>query len=55
MPSSLSQLATNLEDYPRLKELFPQVWDVQGDVQLLTRKGVYPYDCVDSFQKFQET
>ena len=55
MPSSLSQLATNLEDCPHLKELFPQVWDVQGDLQLLTRKGVYPYDYVDSFQKFQET
>ena len=55
MPSSLSQLATNLEDYPHLKELFSQVWEVQGDLQLLTRKGVYPYDYSDSFQKFQKT
>ena len=55
MPFSLSQLATNLEDYPHLKELFPQVWDVQGDFKLLTKKGVYPYDYVDSFEKFNNT
>ena len=55
MPSSLSKLTSNLEDYPYLKELFPQFWDVQGDLQLLTRKDFYPYSYVDSFQKFQET
>ena len=42
MPSSLSKLTSNLKDYPHLKQLFPQVWDVQGDLQLLTRKCVYP-------------
>ena len=54
--SGLGKLVTNLKDYPHLKELFPEVWDVQEeDLQLLTRKGVFPYSYLDSFQKFQET
>ena len=57
MASSLSSLASNLEDYPHLKELFAVDWiDVEEeDLKLLTRKGVYPYDYMDTFSKFQET
>ena len=57
MSSSLSALANNLEDFPHLEELFPSIWNgfVKEDLKLLTRKGVYPYCYMDSFNKFQET
>ena len=27
----------------------------EGDTDLLIRKGVYPYDYIDNFDKFNET
>ena len=48
MNSSLEKLAKNLTDYPYVKQEF-------GDkCGLITRKGVYPYDYLDSFDKFDE-
>ena len=29
--------------------------DKRGDLDLLTEKGVYPYDYIDDFEKFNET
>ena len=53
MPFPLEKLADNLATYPILEELFPEVWGVK-DVNLLKKKGVYPYDYMDSFERFQE-
>ena len=54
MNASLEKLITNLskqglDKFPILKRHYPQ------HVELLTRKGVYPYDYIDSVDKFEET
>ena len=48
MNSSLANLVKNLgkDDLHFLKRFFP------NDVDLLSRKGVFPYEWVDSFEKF---
>ena len=48
MNSSLENLVKNLEkkDLHCLKRFFPE------EVDLLSRKGVYPYEFMDSFEKF---
>ena len=38
----------------RFSERNPYV-DKRGDLDLLTEKGVYPYDYIDDFEKFNET
>ena len=50
MASSLEKLANNLSNYPILQKHFkgPQL-------ELVKRKGVYPYDYMDSFEKLSET
>ena len=51
MASSLDSLSKNL-----LREQFREMDKVfEGDTDLLIRKGVYPYDYMDSFDKFNET
>jgi len=52
MCSSLHQLTKNLdnEQYVNLKKYYP------GErFDLLTQKGAYPYDCIDSVKKLNET
>ena len=50
MPSSLAELASNLTDYKNLKMFF------EGrKLELLKRKGVYPYDYMNSLEKLSET
>lgn len=52
MSSSLEQLVNNLpkEKLKYTSEVF------QGKaVDLMAQKGVYPYDYMDSFEKFKET
>ena len=51
MASSLDALCKNLsrEQFREMKEVF------EGDTDLLIRKGVYPYDYMDNFDKFNET
>ena len=51
MASSLDSLSKNLsrEQFREMKKVF------EGDTNLLIRKGVYPYDYMDSFERFNET
>lgn len=49
MASSLDSLLKNLVDHPNLKKFY------SGEqLQLLLKKGVYPYECVDSVERFNE-
>ena len=50
MASSLEKLVGNLEkeQLVEMKKFFGEKAD------LLSRKGVYPYDFMDSFEKFEE-
>lgn len=45
---SLSNLACNLEDHPFTRSYFGE------DYELMKRKAVYPYDYMDSFERFKE-
>ena len=51
MASSLDSLSKNLsrEQFREMKKVF------EGDTDLLIRKGVYPYDYMDNFERFNET
>ena len=51
LQTSLANLVGNLqpEDFKNTKEIF------KDNVDLLTRKGVYPYDYVSSIEKLSET
>ena len=53
MASSLDKLANNLSDdqCKNLRKFFKD----DDQFKLLRRKGVYPYEYVDSFDKFNET
>ena len=51
MASPLSNLASNIKNLPNLKSHFSN----QEDIDLLSQKGIYPYDYMDSFEKFKET
>ena len=50
MASSLSRLASNLTSYPDLQRYF-----VGKQLELVRRKGVYPYDYMDCFERLDET
>ena len=51
LQTSLANLVGNLQpdDFHNTKEIFRE------NVELLTRKGVYPYDYVSSIEKLSET
>ena len=51
LQTSLANLVGNLQpdNFDNTKEIF------KGNVNLLTRKGVYPYDYVSSLEKLSET
>ena len=53
MSSSLDKLANNLpkESFKYTSEIFKK----EKHFNLITKKGVYPYDYMDSFDKFNET
>jgi hypothetical protein len=56
--TSLDELATNLskigmEKFKNLRAEFPNI--PEEKLKLLTMKGVYPYEYMDSFERFQET
>ncbi|XP_072033379.1 uncharacterized protein [Amphiura filiformis] len=51
MASSLSKLVDNLSNFPTMGKFFPS----EEKRRLLVRKGVYPYDHVDSLKKLEET
>uniref|UniRef100_UPI0035900121 uncharacterized protein n=1 Tax=Myxine glutinosa TaxID=7769 RepID=UPI0035900121 len=48
MASPLANLVQNLKEFPCLSEYF-------SDKDFLTQKGIYPYDYMDSFERFNET
>ena len=51
MASSIDNLSKNLsrEQFREMNKVF------EGDTDLLIRNGVYPYDYMDNFDKFNET
>ena len=49
MSSSLDKLSANLSQF------FYTERETDGDCEILKKKGVYPYDYMDSFEKFRET
>ena len=53
MSSSLQKLVSNLseEQFNYTKEYFTE----ERHFQLMKEKGVYPYDYMDSFSKFNDT
>ena len=53
--SSLDKLAKNLQEFPILKEQFPEVWSFNQpeDMELLCKKGIYPYSYIKNFDVFQ--
>lgn len=54
--ASLDALASNLIEFPHLKEHFSKVWSFKNsdDMKLLCQKGLYPYSYMNSFSKFEE-
>ena len=48
LSAGLDKLVANLTDYPEISKFFQ-------DPRLLLRKGVYPYDHVNSLEKLQES
>ena len=50
MPSSLAELASNLTGYENLRMFFKR-----KKLELLKRKGVYPYDYMGSLERLSET
>ncbi|XP_044019812.1 uncharacterized protein LOC122860176 [Aphidius gifuensis] len=53
MPSSLDKLASYLEDCD--KKITRKYCNSEEEFQLLKRKGAYPYEYTDSFDKLNET
>ncbi|CAH1106760.1 unnamed protein product [Psylliodes chrysocephalus] len=53
MASSLDKLSSYLEEFPNLKSQFQEL--PEKKFNLLTKKGVMPYDYFDSFDRFSET
>lgn len=52
MAAGLDKLASYLEDYPILKSEFKDMTEKQ--VNLLTRKGIFPYDYMNNWNKLLE-
>ena len=50
MASSLEKLVNNLDNYPNLQRHF-----VGDQLELVKRKGVYPYDYMNCFERLSET
>lgn len=58
LSSSLDKLAAGNESFPILHKkgnYQNKIKNWEEKVKLLTRKGVYPYDFVDSMEKYEET
>lgn len=51
--SSLDSLAKNLTEFPNLKSQFKNLNEIQFN--LLQQKGIFPYDYMDSSNKFLDT
>jgi hypothetical protein len=56
MNSSLASLTKNLGDnHPITSQYFKKLDYTEKQLALVYRKGVYPYDYIDSHDRFQET
>ncbi|XP_072375164.1 uncharacterized protein [Diabrotica undecimpunctata] len=53
MSYSLDKLASYLPEFPNLKSQYTSL--PEENFHLLTKKGIMPYDYIDSFNKFAET
>ena len=53
MASSLNKLASYIDEYPIVSSTFPYL--SKDKIQLLTQKGVFPYEYFDSREKLKET
>ena len=51
LPFALGELVKNVKDFVHLKEHFSD----ENQLRLLTKKGVFPYDYMESMERFQET
>ena len=51
LPFALGELVKNVKDFIHLKEHFSD----ENQLRLLTKKGVFPYNYMDSVERFQET
>ena len=49
--SSLEKLVKGIDQFPIMNKLMPE----ENKRQLLIKKGIYPYDYMDSFERFGET
>ena len=55
MASPLSSLVSNISSFPLLSCQFRTEAILDEDISLLPKKGIYPYDYIDSFERFKET
>ena len=57
MSSSLDKLVKNLgdDDFKYLSEVFSGECNSHEKLELLEKKGIYPYEYFNSFKKFKET
>ena len=51
MQSSLDKLVNGTDEFPIMKKLMPE----ENKRKLLLKKGIYPYEYMDSFERFAET
>ena len=49
--SSLEKLVMGIDEFPIMNKLMPE----ENKRQLLIKKGIYPYEYMDSFERFGET
>ena len=49
--SSLDKLVKGIEEFPIMNKLMPE----ENKRQLLLKKGIYPYEYMDSFERFGKT
>ena len=49
--SNLEKLVNGNDEFPIMNKLMPE----ENKRQLLLKKGIYPYEYMDSFEKFHET
>ena len=51
MQSSLDKLVNGTDEFPIMKKLMPE----ENKRKLLLKKGIYPYEYMDSFERFAQT
>ena len=49
--SNLDKLVKGIDEFPIMNKLMPE----ENKRQLLLKKGIYPYEYMDTFERFSET